>query len=158
LNEDAISFGNSSDNFFRPLGVSVLKTNDDWFGIISNYQDGKVFRLKFNSVIKSVPLIEDIGLISGNGSAVKLIEERAQYHAFILGMKSGLYRFSFGNNLKNNPAIESLGGFGLLSDVRSLDIAYTGKSYIGFICDFSTTSKNLYKLDFESNCSSNASV
>src|SRR5699024_6283373 len=94
-NEDAISFGNSSDNFNRPLGVSVLKTNNDWFGIVSNYQDGTVFRLKFNSVIKSVPLIEEIGIISGNGSAVKLIEEGAQYHAFILGMKSGLYRFSF---------------------------------------------------------------
>ncbi len=155
---DALSVGSSADGLNRPLGVSVQKSSGTWFAVVSNYQDGKVFRLTFGPVIKSTPTITQIGGVTGNGAEVKIIKEGAEYYAFVLGMTSGLYRFSFGDNLANAPQSNSLGTLGVLTSVRSLDIAYTGQSYRGFVGYFSTTDKTLYKLNFNGDCSSKISL
>lgn len=90
-----------------PVGSSLIKVNNNWFGFITNIGNNSITRISFGeSIHNTEPIIEDLGnyggLLSGP-QAIKAIYDGSNYYLFVANRtKNKFIRIKLGDNLINN--------------------------------------------------------
>ena len=134
----------------QPFGVKIKKEGGDWFGLVSSFKNGKVFKMDFGSSLFSNPLFSEVSTLS-NPTEITFLDEASNQQALIVGRSQGLQVISFSDGLQSMPtSTDNIGNYGVLTDVRSISLAKENGNWKGFIAHF--TNNNLYKLNFSDNC------
>jgi PKD repeat protein len=147
---DAISFG--SDIGLNGSGrLSIIKTSTNWYGLVCSVNNGKVYKLDFESILfdTNYSFAEVASVSTPNG--VELIREGLNYVGYVVSNTNGFYRLSFGQNISNSPAVETIGKIGIPDQFRSLKIVRQSPGWFGFIN--SRNGSLLSKVSFSDNCS-----
>ncbi|WP_375579621.1 PKD domain-containing protein [Marivirga tractuosa] len=78
---------------------------------------------------------------------LKIIENNGNFHGFIAGRTTNkIYRLDFGNNPKNTPVYNDLGGTSILNNPSGIDIKKIGENWYGLVTGYA--SNKLYLLEF----------
>ncbi|HEY5826011.1 MAG TPA: PKD domain-containing protein [Cyclobacteriaceae bacterium] len=150
------SFNSISSPLFSDIwGIDVISDGANWNAFLgANGGGGKLLQLNFGTNLMSTPTITNIGIVP-NATEVKIAKEGLDFVALARSRNSGVYRFSFGNNLLQAPVIDQLPSQ-LLAESRSLEIIKETPRWKAFTIE-SLTGKMLM-LDFVGNCVSEISI
>ena len=79
-----------------------------------------------------------------------IVQEGANFYAFVVNHTGSLARMSFGNSLLNTPSITDLGSFGgiIPPQAEGIQIQNDGNSWIGYIIGGQYANSRLLKLNF----------
>ena len=107
-----IAVGNPLIN--RPFGVSLIKENSRWIGLLASYSNNKLLQLDFGTdSLFSDPIISELATPT-LPTSVRIVEEGGSYVSFIHQQSSGIIRYSFGESIsdgfESSTNLGSLGG------------------------------------------------
>ena len=153
LKEAEVSIVGENSGIVNPFGISLIKSSETWYGLVSSYTNHKYFLLNFGSDLSSVPTIREVGTASAP-IEIKWVEEAGEYYGFGTGGNGNFYRIKFGENLGEGGVIEDLGNFsGTLSNAFGFDMVQDGSNWHAFSMNYST--KELSRIDFKNTCNAN---
>ncbi len=134
-----------------PVGISLVKDSDDvWRGIISSYNDGKIYRVNFDNGLYQFPNFTSLTTVS-NPTETRLVFEGGEYYGFVVNQVGNLLRIKFGESILSGGEIfESLGNFGSLYNLDAFSLVKYNGTWNGFAADRVTG--NVYNFSFFSEC------
>ena len=138
-----------------PLGISLIKECDAWFGLWSSNSSNQVLKLDFGTSLFSLPTHSTLPVSIVRPTEIKIINEQSIYYGLVINDAGQFYRLDFGSSMQNTPNSTNFGNLSLLNRTFSLDIARDGSNWLGFTMDFST--KDLFRIEWPDNCSSSIS-
>jgi len=126
-----------------PIGVSLIKSSDKWFGFICNLGSNELVRLDFGeSLLNENPTVTNLGNIGGllNGPQdIKIIEFNQEYFAFVFNRGiNKLIRIDFGSDLiTNNPSAEVVMTGGAAVN-GGIDVVLAANSWIVAVSNYNS--------------------
>lgn len=171
-----LDFGNSINNVpittVYPVtngsglrGISFVKECDRWFGLVTSYNNGKLFYLDFINGIGQAPVSGEIstGAVSLSfPAAISTALEGGSYFAFIQSAYPGnLYRVDFGPSIIDQTGtttdLGNLSGTTTANaDNFAFTIAHQNSDWFGFFID--NAGSRLMRLPFTSVCNTTIPV
>lgn len=126
-------------------GVELVFDGTNWFGFIANQGGNSILRLDFGTDITSVPVITNLGNISGVinfPTDIKVFIDNGNWYGFVYGLSNPMIsRIDFGNSLANTPsAVAILSGSG--STNGGLDMIREGSGWM-IVASFFNTLKSI---------------
>ena len=140
----------STAGLIQPFGIDIIEAGGSWYGILTAYGSGKVYKMDFGTDLFSEPVFTEIGSVS-LGSEVSIDKEGEEFIGYVLGRSSGFVRYEFGQTMGNTAIENSLGDYGFFTDVRSMWIVKESPEWRGYIGHF--TNGKLYRMEFSGDCS-----
>ena len=136
-------------NVVRPLGVTLTKECNMWYGLIGSYSNSRLIKLNFGNNLFSIPSTEVIPL-PFRPLEVELVSESSIFNAFISSEAGNIYRVKFANGLGNPMSdLENLGNFGTFQNSFGFDMVQDNTNWFAFGVNFS--SKAVSKATFQNN-------
>ncbi|XOV91900.1 MAG: PKD domain-containing protein [Bacteroidota bacterium] len=90
-----------------PMGVSLIKENNNWFGLLASYSNDNVLLLDFGTTLFSDPSISVLeNLVSP--TATRIVKEGEAYTGFVSQRNLGIKRYHFGQEITNGLDSTSL--------------------------------------------------
>lgn len=139
----------ASGDVQNPLGIGLLKQDNQWFGVTSSNTGGKVFLMEFGSNLLSTPEITPLASFGG-ATEVAFVKEGINYHAFVMSQSGQMLHLDFGTAVGRNPLAVNLGNFGVLRETYSLGLVKATPAWYLFTIDYET--KRLFKFQFNGSC------
>jgi PKD repeat protein len=144
----------SPDEIASPYSVKLLQDQGNFYGIISSYSSGAIYRLSFGEQLFSTPVIDEIFRIDHTKvTNVWLQREGVSYYAFVTTRAGDFYRIDFSHSLsstKENLAFTNLGNLSLLSDIEGFVLVRDAPIWHGFFMNFITG--EIYRSEFSGEC------
>lgn len=135
-------------------GFSLIKDCDNWVGLILSYSD-RVYSVDFGTELNNAPTFNQ--LTTSNTirfpANVILLNEAANYYAFVQGALGHFYEFDFSNSISDFVFTDSsVSDASFTSNSNfSLDIVEDSSSWHGF--NFNLDNSQLIRFSFPNNCS-----
>ncbi|NBW35245.1 MAG: PKD domain-containing protein [Cytophagia bacterium] len=150
------------DGSSQLIGVDAVELdNGHKFLMVSSYGTNQISKLQFGSnwISSPVSTFIDTGSVPLTNPTMLDIEfEGGNFFLFATLNSGKIFRMNFGSNFSGiTPAIEDLGSFSGVTNVRGMDLVRDGGSYTAILSSFSNTT--LFRLAFKDlNCSSSRST
>lgn len=134
-----------------PVGISLVKDSDGvWRGIISSYNDGKIYRVNFDNGLFQPPSFASLTIVP-NPTETRVVLEGGEYYGFVVNQVGNLLRIKFGESiLSGGEIVENLGSFGSLYNIDAFSLVKYNGTWNGFAADRVTG--DVYNLSFFSEC------
>ncbi|GIV36640.1 MAG: hypothetical protein KatS3mg032_1019 [Cyclobacteriaceae bacterium] len=140
-------------------GIAIAKECDRWFGLVTSYNNNKVFWLDFVNGLAQAPLTGEISFFTSYNfpATVSLVADGADYYAFIQSAVGPLYRLSFGSSMidKTGTGV-NLGNLGISNENWPLEMIKINSTWTAFTVDF--TNRRLMRLTFPLDCGESMAV
>lgn len=138
---------NEESNFKVPIGASLIKGEEKWYGFVCSMNDNALFRIDFgDSLTNKSPITVKLNNAGGLLNApqdIKMIKYEGEYFAFIYNRYGNqLIRVNFGSSIENlNVSADVLvtgngfinGGIDVVFDGKNWTAAITYSNYIKII-------------------------
>lgn len=165
-----IEFGNSIENSpsvstFSVIGgsglrgISIIQECDRWFGLVTSYNNGKVFWLDFIGGIHQPPQTGEISFFTGYNfpASVSVVHDGGDYFAFIQSAVGTQYRLNFGTSIIDKSGTgTSLGNLGISNENFALEVVKNNTDWFLFTIDL--TNRRLIRETFLSDCGASIRV
>lgn len=149
----ATNLGNPGGFLASPTFMDYAQYNGNWYGIATNYQDGKLTRLDFGNSLLNTPSAVSLGnfpgaLIPTNiiSEGIQIVFNEGRWYAIVVGSANTagteprIFKVDFGPNLTNtNPVVTDWGNIGNLAQPIDLHVF---KDDNGEWYGFTTNSEN----------------
>lgn len=136
------------------MGISVIKSDNNWFGLLASFSNNRVLLLNFGSNLFSNPVVTLLPIQSSLSfpTSVSLQREGLNFYGFIMQRNNGLLRVSFGNNISDQNLLENnIGNLaGNLSDVFAFRLFKNTPIWSGMA--ISANSRRVTVLNFPEGC------
>lgn len=140
-------------------GIAITRECDRWFGLVTSYNNNKVFWLDFvNGLAQPAQTGEITFFTSYNFPAtIALTADGGEYYAFIQSAVGPMYRLSFGTSIidKSGTGV-NLGNLGISNENWPVEMVKLNSDWIAFTVDFAN--RRLIRLSFPLSCGENQSV
>jgi PKD repeat protein len=140
-------------------GIAIARECDRWFGLVTSYNNNKVFWLDFiNGPGQPAQTGEITFFTSYNFPAtIALTADGGEYYAFIQSAVGPLYRLSFGASIidKSGTGV-NLGNLGISNENWPVEMIKLNSDWNAFTVDF--TNRRLIRLSFPLSCGENQST
>jgi PKD repeat protein len=134
-----------------PIDIQLIRQCQEWKAVVLSFDNRKLYLLDFGSSLDNSPVVSEYGLTFGfEPYRLSIVTEGDAYYGFVTNTSGGLHRLAFETDIGNNPAIEALGSFGVLSNSRSLHIDAKEGEWKAFLINFSDG--DLFRLSFKQDC------
>lgn len=142
-------------NASRLWGIDLYNDAGNWYGLISSFNNGKVFHLNFGASISTSPAITELpngGYSFGSPADIRIIKDHENYHGVFQARNGQVYKYSFGTSLSNtSPNVVQLGNFGLFStNCAGLFAVRDSSEYLVLNTEFTTHRINV--VNFKKDC------
>ena len=138
----ADNLGDPGNHLKTPVFMDyALDDNGNYYGFISNYENGHIVRLNYGSSLLNTPTTTDLGnfsLIPIYAEGIQVKKANGKCYVFVVaagndqGTNSVLVRLDFGNSFSNSPTAISLGNKGQMQFPHDLFITQENNNYYGF--------------------------
>ncbi|MGN6213146.1 LamG-like jellyroll fold domain-containing protein [Parafilimonas sp.] len=139
----AKNIGNPGNLLKTPVFMDYEKdANGNFYGFISNYENGHIVRLDYGNSLLNTPTPADLGNFNGlipiYAEGIQVKEFNGKCYVFVVaagddaGNKSTLIRLDFGSSFANSPTVNDLGNIGGLLYPHDLFIASENNYFYGF--------------------------
>jgi PKD repeat protein len=140
-------------------GIAITRECDRWFGLVTSYNNNKVFWLDFvNGPGQPAQTGEITFFTSYNFPAtIALAADGGEYYAFIQSAVGPVYRLSFGASIidKSGTGV-NLGNLGISNENWPVEMIKMNSDWNAFTVDF--TNRRLIRLSFPLSCGENQST
>jgi len=147
--------GTDVTNNNMPGSIRFQKENNNWFGLLSLFNNGKILRLNFGNSLTNIPSTTDLGDIGGWDSiyGIDLVEYENQVLLLVASRTNDFFSMiNFGNSILNSPSIDDITTFGignsLISHTVNIKILQQENQWYAFTS--SLNNDKILKLDFGS--------
>jgi len=147
--QDILDIGVSEVLINRPMGVSIEKNGENWYGIVSSYDANKVVMMDFGRNLFNEPIFVDAGSIN-LPTDCELERDGETFYAIIQTRNSGQYRLDFGSSLNTIPALEPMNNVTGLSNIFNISLVRTPPTWKLFT--IGVTDKTINKINFVDVC------
>lgn len=134
-------------------GISITRECDRWFGLVTSYNNGKVFWLDFTGGIHQSPQTGEISFFTGFNfpASLSVVHDGGEYFAFVQSALGTQYRLNFGASIidKSGTGV-SLGNLGISNENFALEIVKSDTDWFLFTIDL--TNRRLIRETFLSSC------
>jgi PKD repeat protein len=140
-------------------GIAITRECDRWFGLVTSYNNNKVFWLDFvNGLAQPAQTGEITFFTSYNFPAtIALAADGGEYYAFIQSAVGPMYRLSFGASIIDKSGTgENLGNLGISNENWPVEMIKLNSDWNAFTVDF--TNRRLIRLSFPLSCGENQSI
>ncbi|MFC2124675.1 PKD domain-containing protein [Bacteroidota bacterium] len=144
----------------RPMGISLIEDQNNWYGLLTSYDNSKVLFLSFGTNLFSEPTISEIGDLN-LATDCSLLKSGDNFYGIISSRNVGMYRLIFDSGLEGAlfplesiPEVTGLSNVFNISSVRntpSWDIFTIGasdnmvkRSSFEDLCGYITMNNNTY--------------
>ncbi len=137
-------------------GISIVRECDRWFGLVTSYQNGRVYWLDFVDGITDAPQSGE--MISGYSfpSSISIVVDGGNYFALTQSAIGPLYRLSFGTSIIDKIATnQNLGSFGITQNFAT-EWVKENSNWYGFSIDLGN--RRLIRYTFPTTCDAAVSV
>ena len=148
---DVLDIGVGNPLIVTPMGVSLEREGERWYGLLSSYGANKVIMMDFGANIFSEPVFTEVGTAS-LPTDCELQRDGDRYYGIVQTSSSGQYRLDFGTSMGVPPPLELMSGVSGLSNVFNIAIVKTSPTWKIFTISY--LSKKIKKIDFEDVCGS----
>jgi PKD repeat protein len=134
-----------------PVGIALAKDLDGvWRGIISSYNDAKIYKVAFINGLYQPPSFTLITSLPTPTEA-KIIFEGGQYYGLVSSQSGKILRILFGDSIGDaTQTVVDLGNFGVLASLDALSVAKQSGEWSAFMANANTG--DIYRLVFDSTC------
>ncbi len=142
------NLGNPGSLLTNPDDISLIKENNDWYGLVANGSGNNLIRLDFGNSLSNSPTATDLGGfgIFATPFTVEVVEDDGDVFAMLASASSSeVYSVNFGNSITNTPTGTEL-TFSGASGIRGFDVIEECGNWYGLIGSFSNN--KVIKLDF----------
>ena len=131
----------------QTLGLDIIETTTGNYMMVTGFGGSHIAKLNFGSDWMAAPVSSTIN--TGTSPAMVDLEFEGGNYFMLSVLTSGqVFRMNFGPDLSNNsPAIDNLGFFGAMVNVRGMDLVRENGMYKSLFSSFS--SDKIYSLDFK---------
>ena len=123
-----------------PLAMTLINEDSNWFGFVSNYGGGNLFRLDFGNSLNNIPSDTNLGNLGAFSQPedIRFIRQDSTWYALLVSRQNNLLlRLNFGNSLFNTPTVDTVDALtGVLNEPRGIDIAVDNDSIIAVISNY----------------------
>lgn len=144
-----LDIGISNQLINRPMGVSLKKVENKWYGLVSSYNANKIVMMKFGSKLFSSPDFIDAGTLSLPTDCV-LQKDGDKYYGLVQTRNSGIFRLNFGNNPEQIPTPQAMTNASGLSNIFNISLLRTPPTWSLFT--IGASDKTVKRIDFEDIC------
>lgn len=153
--------GNTGGLLSGPQNLEFIYESGLFYGILTNFSNGKIIRLTFPSGLGSAPTAQDInpGNIFGlsNPRGLDVVKDGLNYVAGVADFTGNKVKIiNFGSSITNNPTAGNVTDGASITGPIGIRLTENGGLWYGFVASFSTNSVN--RLDFGVSLSSFATV
>ena len=130
-------------NSDRSLGMSIVKSDEGWFGFATSRDNNSIIRFFFGDGVQNPPTLTDnlgnIQSLLNQPSSIQVFERDGNWYAFVHNWAGkNLVLLSFGNSLSSSPAGEEwVSNIGASNSF--LDIAITEDSVTAIVTNSNAT-------------------
>lgn len=142
----AVNLGNIGGYFSQPTFIDYVLYNNNYYGFVTNYQNGNLVRLDFGNNLLNTPTAIDLGNFAGMLTPTNIISEGIQmifnegkWYAIIVGSANTagtqprIFKVEFGANVTNtSPVATDWGNIGNLAQPIDLHVFKDGDNWYGF--------------------------
>ncbi|WP_185154286.1 PKD domain-containing protein [Fulvivirga sp. M361] len=128
-----------------PIGVSLTKDCDNWYGLIASFNNSRVIRLSFGNDLLSSPTSDEFNA-GVRPFDMNFLIEGGEFFGLSNTINGEVLRINFADSPSNTPSIDNLGSLGVLSNTFGFQVVNDGSFWYGFIINFSN--RRLSRLDF----------
>ncbi|WMN12180.1 PKD domain-containing protein [Marivirga salinae] len=148
--------GNIDDLFRGPVAIDFIQEGDDWYALVTNYDNYDIIKLSFGSSLSNTPTainLTNFGQISKpDGIHVKQYSD--MIFAFVMN-GTRITRLDFGNSINNTVTATSI-NVPNSNRLWGLDIIEDSGNYFGVLSSFGNS--NVYYLEFGNDLSSTPAI
>lgn len=158
----ATNLGNIGGYFSQPTFIDYVFSNNNYYGFLTNYQNGNLIRLDFGNSLLNTPTAVNLGNFTGQLTPTNIISEGIQmvfnegrWYAIIVGSANiagtqpRIFKVDFGVNITNTtPAVTDWGNVGGLRQPIDLHIFKDGNNWYGFTAN--SENNTITRFDFTS--------
>ena len=133
-------------------GLVITKEGQEYIGLVVDSLDNSLYRLRFDSSLLKIPLIDPLGNIGNmNGpTGICLVKDNGLDYLFVCNAgNSTLSRLDFGLSLLNPPAGLNLGNVGGLDHNTGISIIADCQHINGIVTNYAAAAQPLIQLDFQ---------
>jgi PKD repeat protein len=164
-NPTITNLGNIGNLFSGPIGIKVIKEQNDWYGLLYNSGTDQIIRISFGSSLANnsptaATVVKAYASNNANASIEIGVSETKTVAVVTNPATNKLTLINFGNSIKNSPAdpgdviiTSALPG---ASSLRGINLVRDCNQWYGFAV--AATSKKLYRLSFGDNLFSSPAV
>lgn len=160
-----VSVFNYPEGFLKPLGsqqsvaisgstpidIQIIKQCGEWKAMVLSFDNRKLYQLNFGNSLVNSPVVSEYGLTLGfEPYRLSIVVEGDFFYAFVTSTSGGLHRLAFDTDIDNNPTVEALGSFGVLSNSRSFYLDSENGRWQALMINFSDG--DLFRLSFQKDC------
>ncbi|MCC5931187.1 MAG: PKD domain-containing protein [Cyclobacteriaceae bacterium] len=136
------------------MGISVIKSENSWYGLIASFSNNRVLLLNFGTSLFSNPTVSLLPIQTSLSSptSVSLQKEGHNFFLYIMQRNNGLVRASFGSIISDQILQETnIGNFaGNLSDIFAFRLFKNTPTWSGMT--ISANSRRVTLLSFPEGC------
>ncbi|HRJ29548.1 MAG TPA: PKD domain-containing protein [Cyclobacteriaceae bacterium] len=134
-------------------GIAITRECDRWFGLVTSYNNNKVFWLDFVNGLSQPPTTGEITFFTSYSfpASIVIADDGGEYYAFIQSAIGVQYKLSFGSSIMDkNGTGQNLGNFGISNENFALEMVKVNSDWIGFSIDLAN--RRLVRQTFPSSC------
>jgi gliding motility-associated-like protein len=129
--------------FSMPVYLDYVQENGNYYGFLTNYAPGKLFRLDFGNSLLNIPTVTDLGNVGGVipllTEGIQVIKNEGRWYAIIVagytpfGSTPRVLKIDFGSNITNpSPVGIDWGNIGNLLQPVDLHVFQEAGNWYGF--------------------------
>ncbi|MFN3839758.1 MAG: PKD domain-containing protein [Cyclobacteriaceae bacterium] len=134
-------------------GIAITRECDRWFGLVTSYNNNKVFWIDFINGLSQPPQIGEITFFTSYNfpASIAIASDGGNYYAFIQSAIGFQYRLSFGSSITDKLGTgQNFGNFGISNENFAIELVKTNSDWIGFTIDL--TNRRLIRQNFPLPC------
>lgn len=134
-------------------GLAITRECDRWFGLVTSYNNNKVFWLDFMNGLDQPPTTGEITFFTSYNfpATIAIASDGGNYYAFIQSAIGFQYRLSFGSSIIDKlGAGQNFGNFGISNENFAIELVKVNSDWTGFTVDL--TNRRLIRQTFPLEC------
>ncbi|MCK6616513.1 MAG: PKD domain-containing protein [Cyclobacteriaceae bacterium] len=140
-------------------GLAITRECDRWFGLVTSYNNNKVFWLDFINGLNQPPQTGEITFFTSYNfpAGIAIASDGGNYYAFIQSAIGFQYRLSFGSSIIDKLGVgQNFGNFGISNENFAIELVKVNSDWTGFTIDL--TNRRLIRQTFPLLCDANIAI
>lgn|GEM_PF-470672 len=135
------NLGNIGNAMSKPVYIDYVEDNGQYYGFVSDNQNGKLFRLDFGNNLLNTPTLTDLGtmgVLTISAEGIQVIKNEGKWYVLIVGGEPAIgvtpfiVKVELGANITNpNPVATNWGNLGNMQYPHDLYVFNDGPNWYG---------------------------